>query len=508
MPKDVAFVLDTSGSMAGAKLEQARKALIFCLANLNDLDRFEIIRFSTEIEPLFDGLVPADADHRRRAEAFVKALKPTGGTAIADALQRALSLRRDDADRPYAIVFLTDGLPTVGETDEDRILARIQAPAGGAGDGAPPHGPAKGARIFCFGIGHDVNTHLLDKIAETTRAAAQFVHPEEDLEVKVSSFYAKIKDPLVANPEILFPEGAQVSRVYPGVLPDLFKGDQVVAVGRCRGAVRGEVMLSGSTGGARRSWRFAVDFKTPDRGAGFLPRLWATRRIGFLLDEIRLRGESYELRDEVSELARRFGVVTPYTSHLILEDEQRRAVPLALQSLPALREDAEVQRQAATFYDEMLRQKTGLAGVASARSARQVATAPRPTAAISGAAEEMEYRFGGRKPVGPAPASPAGVRPADPSVAGRSAAGQAGAARMTGYLQQGRYVDGRTFYPNGGQWIDSLIQKHPQARRVQLPFGSEDYFDLVRRAPETRAWVALGQRVQFIHKDTIYAIAP
>jgi Ca-activated chloride channel family protein len=182
-PKDICLVLDTSGSMAengGKKMEQAKKALAFCLANLNDKDRFEIIRFSTEAEPFFNELEPADKAHIDKAQVFVSGLKPTGGTAINDAMMQAMTLgqKRSDADkRPYVVVFLTDGQPTIGETGEDAILANVKAAPGGGN-----------TRIFTFGIGTDINTHLLDRISMETHAASQYVLPDEDLEIKLSNF--------------------------------------------------------------------------------------------------------------------------------------------------------------------------------------------------------------------------------------------------------------------------------------------------------------------------------
>src|SRR5947199_8141297 len=168
-PKDVVFVVDTSGSMAGAKLQQAKKALEFCVENLNGEDRFEIVRFSTEAEPLFGKLVDADSEHRKRASNFIADLKPIGGTAIADALQAALKARTEKTERPFIIIFLTDGLPTVGTRNPDEIVADVKK----AGDDA---------RIFSFGVGSDVNTQLLDQIAEGTRAFSQYVLENEDLE--------------------------------------------------------------------------------------------------------------------------------------------------------------------------------------------------------------------------------------------------------------------------------------------------------------------------------------
>src|SRR5689334_20605916 len=233
-PKDVVFVVDTSGSMAGAKLQQAKKALQFCVENLNADDRFEIVRFSTEAEPLFGKLSEADSEHRKRASNFIADLKPIGGTAIADALQTALKARTEKSERPFVIIFLTDGLPTVGERNPDEIVANVKK----AGD----------ARIFSFGIGSDVNTQLLDQIAEGTRAFSQYVLENEDLEVKVSNFYTRIKEPVLTNVRLEF-SGIRISKLYPAQLPDLFKGDQLVLTGRYTGAGEVEAKLSGMANG-------------------------------------------------------------------------------------------------------------------------------------------------------------------------------------------------------------------------------------------------------------------
>src|SRR5712675_1233250 len=258
--KDVVFVVDTSGSMAGAKLQQAQKALRFCVENLNNDDRFEIVRFSTEAEPLFRELVPADSDHRKRANGFIDDFKPIGGTAIADALQSALKVRPDKSDRPFVVIFLTDGLPTVGTRNPEEIVANIKK--------------ASGVRIFSFGIGSDVNTQLLDQIAEGTRAFSQYVLANEDLELKVSSFYTRIKEPVLTNVRLEFGGGVRTSKLYPAQLPDLFKGDQLVVAGRYTGSGEVEAKLTGMANGREQAFNYKVKFN--DSSNDYVARLWAT----------------------------------------------------------------------------------------------------------------------------------------------------------------------------------------------------------------------------------------
>ncbi|MEW6161431.1 MAG: VIT domain-containing protein, partial [Verrucomicrobiota bacterium] len=229
--KDVVFVLDTSGSMAGTKLDQAKKALQFCVENLREQDRFEIIRFATETEPLFEEVKPATSENQKRAFDFIRNLKPIGGTAIEPALRKALTLRKAGSDRPFIVIFLTDGRPTVGPTHEDEILSSVRK----AGEG--------NTRIFCFGIGHDVNTHLLDRITEETRAFSQYVLPEEDLELKLSSFFSRINAPVLSDLLIHFPDGMRAKSLYPSNLPDLYHGDQLVIVGRFDGPATGRAKL-------------------------------------------------------------------------------------------------------------------------------------------------------------------------------------------------------------------------------------------------------------------------
>lgn len=496
LPKDVAFVLDTSGSMAGKKLEQAKKALQFCVENLNDRDRFEVIRFSTEVEPLFDKLVDASKQNRQKAEEFVERLKPMGATAIDDALGKALALqpggahpRRPEerspaaastsAARPFVIIFLTDGRPTIGTTDEDQIVSDVK------------HQDDGRTRIFCFGIGTDVNTHLLDKITEQTRGFSQYVLPEEDLELKLSSFFAKIKEPVLANPELAFGSDVHVSKLYPSSLPDLFKGEQLVLVGRYSGQGDSAAVLKGTVENGEKKFAYDVKFPAIDSENEFIPRLWATRRVGYLLDEIRLHGENAELRDEVTELARKYGIVTPYTAYLIVEDEQRRDVPVLMRSMPQLQEDSSARREAARSWRQFTTDLSGDSGVAGALSSMSLRSADAPASAALGADAAFARRYGlagMAVPTGPAQA----MAPVE--------------NRVKQYSQQSQFVSGKTFFLNGKQWVDSAIQKAPGARPVRIQFGSAEYFELLTAHPQVASWLAMGRSVRFFWQGSVYDI--
>jgi Ca-activated chloride channel family protein len=484
IPKDVVFVLDTSGSMAGAKLEQAKKALTFCVENLNDFDRFEILRFATEVEPLFDKLADAQKDQRARAQNFIKETKPIGGTAINDALQKALALRTGRHERPFIVIFLTDGLPTVGATREDDIVENVKKGTGG------------NVRVFCFGIGHDVNTHLLDRITEETRAFSQYVLPEEDIEVKVSSFFTKIKEPVLAGPKITFPESVRVTKLYPSPVPDLFKGEQLILAGRYSGKGDGAIGIEGSVSGETK--RFAYDVKFPEQAADhdFIPRLWATRRVGYLLDEIRLRGESKELKDEVVELARKYSIVTPYTAYLIQEDETRRGIAVNAQSLHF--ENQVLLQDGRDFYLRQQREKDGAAAVAGARSFYSLKSAENAgDAIVNGNAEALRL-------AAPAPARLVG-RPGEHA---QSLGGEAAGTKLAAQelAQQSRFVGGKTFFQNGSQWVDSEVQKFVEARKVRVQFGSTEYFTLLKKQPQVAQWAAQGTSVQFVLANTVFEI--
>jgi len=310
VPRDVVLVLDTSGSMReNGKLDQAKKALNYCLNSLDKSDRFALINFATTVNRYKDGLVEADSDRVAQARKWVDNLEATGGTAIYDALESALALRPADEGRTFLIVFFTDGEPTIGETNPDKILKNTFAKN------------SANTRIFTFGVGDDVNAVLLDRLAEGTRAVSTFVRPQEDIEVKVSALYSKISHPVLANLKLAATGDVSLDEVYPMQLPDLFHGQQLVVLGRFKGHGASALKLTGTVG--KETKEFAYDLRFPDKTndeRGFVEEIWARRKVGFLLDQIRANGEKKELKDEVIVLAKKYGITTPYTSWLIVPD--------------------------------------------------------------------------------------------------------------------------------------------------------------------------------------------
>jgi Ca-activated chloride channel homolog len=309
VPRDMVLVLDTSGSMRGPKMEQARKALKFVLNNLGPKDRFGLINFATTVNKYKDSLLEANAEQLGQAVKWVDKLEATGGTAINDALASALAMRTTEEGRTFTVVFFTDGQPTVGETNWDKIQKNV------AGKNTA------NTRIFTFGVGDDVNATMLDQLAEQTRAAATYVRPAEDIEAKVSGLYDKISHPVLANLQLAATNDVSFTDVYPAALPDLFWGQQLVVLGRYSGKGPSAIKLTGTVGMDKKE--FAYDITFPDKTGddkGFVEHIWARRKVGYLLDQIRANGEKKELVDEVVSLAKKYGITTPYTSYLIMPD--------------------------------------------------------------------------------------------------------------------------------------------------------------------------------------------
>ena len=463
LPKDLVFVLDTSGSMAGKKLDQVKKALLFCIGNLNPSDRFELVRFSTEAEGLFGGLKQAGRENMRQAEKFVEDLRAAGGTNIGEALTLAMDAHRSGGDRPGYVVFLTDGKPTIGTTDEKSLVGMVTGRDG------------RTVRVFTFGVGADLNIHLLDRIAETSKGVRAYVGGEEDLELKLSSFSDKIRFPALTDVRLAFGSGVRVMQTHPRTLPDLFAGSRLVVFGRYSGGGEVPVTLTGMTGGKEVVFIRKLRFPEREERNDFIAPLWAAQRVGYLLDEIRLRGESKELRDEATDLARTYGIVTPYTSYLIVEDEKGRVVrnelPAERQTLGGVAAEPAAGASFKNEYDA-LRKKDGFAGVTASREVENLKNADNAGELKQGD-ERLSYVSDGER---------------------------------KNLANQVRTVQGRAFYQNGAVWVDSQAQAVGNRKIVRVQFGSPEYFDLINKESGNAQILALGRNIQFVARGTLYEV--
>jgi Ca-activated chloride channel family protein len=310
-PQDVVFVIDTSGSMAGEKIEQARRSLQFCIEKLDDRDRFSVVRFSTGFDVLFDQLQAATKDNLAKAHAFIEAFEARGGTNIADTLGHVMTMRPrgDEADqaRPFVVVFLTDGK---GNRGPDEILAMLK------------NADSQGMRIFPFGVGHDVNTILLDRLANEHTGRTTYVQPGENLELVLGDFFAVISQPVLTNLRLTLP-GVGVTEQFPATLGDLYHGQQLIIAGKFSSAATGPVKLTAmrESKQVEYSWPKAAFTNTAE--AEYVPAVWAGRKIAYLIDQIRAHGESQEMIGEILELSQKYGIQTPYSSWLIVPEQQQ-----------------------------------------------------------------------------------------------------------------------------------------------------------------------------------------
>ncbi|NRA94839.1 MAG: VWA domain-containing protein [Planctomycetes bacterium] len=313
LAKDVVFVVDTSGSMSGAKMEQTKKALRYCINSMGEKDRFNLVPFATEASMWKGELVPATSEHKDSALGFVAKMEARGGTNINDALVQALSMSQDK-DRPLMVIFMTDGEPTIGITATKGILENVKVANKAL------------TRLFVFGVGENLKVDLLDLLAEQNHGARDYVGSKENIEVKVSSFFEKVSSPVLSDVKLDF-SGVEISDLYPKRLPDLFRGSQLLITGRFRGAGTGVVKLTGKVEGTVVEHVFERTFKDGKDKTSFVPRLWAVRKVGYLMDQIRLNGANEEIHKEVVRLGKKYGIVTPYTSYLVLEDDVAAVAP-------------------------------------------------------------------------------------------------------------------------------------------------------------------------------------
>ncbi len=432
IPRDVTLVLDISGSMSGVKMDQAKDALDQILAGLRPEDRFRLITFNSVVRSFRDDWATADRRALRDARDYLADLRAEGSTNVMDALRLALE-PQTRRGRLSLIIFMTDGKPTVGETSPERISE--------AGERL-----RDGERIFAFGVGYDVNTYLLDRLADGGRGAVSYVRPEDDVEAVVSSLSRKISFPALADLRIVRAP-AQLEDFYPNPLPDLFYGEELLLFGRYRGQGTGELVLEGSRAGQKQRFSYRVELPRRESGNDFIPRLWAARKAGALTAQVRLHGPNPEVIEEIRQLGLRYGILTEYTSYLVEEPTL------------AMREPE-----------------------AALNQARRIAAAPE---AQAGEAAFMQAEASSRLQKADKLAD------ADAVVAGAIYRDEEG--RNRGNATSVRQVGRRLFVLRDGSWTDLRHDTSLQVIEV-APFG-EAYFQLVSQLPALKPYFALGERV-------------
>ncbi|MCA9817924.1 MAG: VWA domain-containing protein [Cyanobacteria bacterium HKST-UBA01] len=524
MAKDIVLVADTSGSMRGEKMEQLKKALKYVVQSLNPEDKFSLVNFNTDAEPFTSELLTASAENRKKAEAFIDELEARGGTNIGDALSIGSNLLNKEiaVKRPAYLILMTDGEPTVGKTGLDELMATVDS--------------KRDIRLFDFGVGYDVNTRLMSRLAEQHHGTAQFLEPEENLETALSAFYSKIKNPILSDVKIAY-EGIEVKDVYPRSVKDMFAGNQVMLLGRYKEGSKAVVKLTGKVDGVQRAYSFPLTFATNESTNAYLPRLWAMRRIGYLTEVAQDNGDTKEVVDEIVALSKRYGIISAYTSFLSTdpnENSRLRPTPVPI-GRPMPMTSASIRGGARFRF------------APNTSGFRQMSAEARPAAA-----PRLVFNSAQRKALGTAFAADAayaggrGSRGDKGLVAGslasrhvmaeedavsekkkevasfKQAISQSTGKRAIAFQKalrdlrkdvvtdgdgrQVKVIGDKTFYMVNGFWVDASFENVKKPDLTSIEFGSKQYFDLVYKNADLGKYMGAGQQVIFVYKGQCYKI--
>ena len=440
LKREVMLVLDRSGSMRGEKLRQVREAALQVIGGLQEGEAFNIIVYNQTVDLFANSAVLKTAETARKAERYLESINPLGGTNIYDALVEALR-QKPRGNRLPVVLFLTDGLPTVGRTSEVAIRELAEK--------ANPHD----RRIFTFGVGGDVNAPLLQSISSDSRGRATFVLPNESVELKIARIFRQLSGPVAKDIELLSvtPQGrpalGRVREMMPTKIPDLFSGDQLIVLGKYLDSEPLHFMVKANVHGARRTFKFSFDLSRATTRNGFVPRLWASRRIGVLVQEIQEAGadtalsskpehvrneRARELVDEVTRLSREFGILTEYTAFL------------AREGTDLSKRDEIASRAAKNFSSRALRDRSGWAGVNQSVNVQRQANQT---------TLNMRNSFLDRN-------------------------------LNNVQISTVQQVNDLALYRRGNRWIDSRVADREHEPDLTVEFGSEQFRRLLRRLAE------------------------
>jgi len=445
--REVTLVIDRSGSMRNEKIEQVKEAALQIIAGLNEGEAFNIIIYNNTVQWFSRKPVIKSKESEKAARAYIEGITATGGTNIHDALLEALAQEPTEGMLPI-VLFLTDGLPTVGNTSEVAIRNVVIK------------SNRYKRRVFTFGVGVDVNVPLLEKISDSSRARAEFVLPKEDVEVKIGKVFKRLTGPILADTELEVikkngePAIGRTLDIIPDKLPDLFEGDQLILLGRYVGKKPITFKISGNYLGKKRKFKFAFKFHKADTRNGFVPRLWASRKIAQLIDAVRQMGADpakssndpkvKELVDEIIRLSTEFGILTEYTAFLAREGTD-------------LADRGEVLREAGiSLESRAMRDRSGMGAYSQSANL----SVQKRQSGLNMRNEYLDERMN--------------------------------RVSITNIQQ----INDRAYYRRGNRWVDSRVvenEKELKPKKI-IEFGSEEFIELAQKlATENRQGsIALG----------------
>jgi Ca-activated chloride channel family protein len=303
-PKEIVFVLDTSGSMSGFPIEKAKEAMKLALDGMHPRDTFNLITFAGDTHILFEKPVPATPENMRKAQAFLASRAGGGGTEMMRAIKAALD-PSDSQQHIRVVCFMTDGY--VG--NDLAILGEIKK--------------HPNARVFSFGIGNSVNRYLLDKMAEEGRGDVEYIALNDDGSAAARRFHERVRSPLLTDISLDF-GSLQVADVYPRRINDLFSAKPVIIHGRFTKSGSGVIRLKGKAFGAETVREIPVTFPENEPGHDVLATLWARTRIGELMSQdyegVQSGSAKPEVKDTITDLGLEFRLMTQFTSFVAVEE--------------------------------------------------------------------------------------------------------------------------------------------------------------------------------------------
>lgn len=442
--KSIVFVIDRSGSMAGKKMEQAKKALEFVLTNLNEGDLFNIVMYDDRVETFESGLIEFNKDSYKKAMEYVKGISDGGGTNINGGLIKGMELLAK-TENPSYIVFLTDGVPTSGETGESKIAVNCK------------DANKNKTRLFVFGVGNDVNARLLDRLSTENGGISEYVKPMEDIEVAVAALYSGISSPLLTDIAITTDQ-FKMSSTYPETLPDMFKGGQIVWVGRYKESGKDKLTIKGKSGGEEKTYEYEVEFAEEGTNSDFsyVEKIWASRRVAHLINLIDLNGKNDELMNELVKLSKDYGILTPYTAFLAREEMEFSEAARG------------ATNDSVSFNMDELSKVSGESGIAQREYKATMST-------------NMTVNYNDHAT----------------TVTGGTVA-----------ITTMKNVGDKTFFLNDGKWIESTLSEDDQKKTIKIKAFSEEYFNLAKQNDAVfNQYLGVGDNVIFNMNGKNYEIA-